>query len=266
MNDFDLAHPVDDTFIDRIVDGELSPAELRAALDRLDREPDGWKRCSLAFLEAQCWSQTFRELGDNADRFRQQPRSPSAASSQRAPAIRRRLTPSIAAGIAVAAFGLGWLTHRPAAAPNREAVATRPAGLADWPAATEPSLTKSDTAERDSELASSAVPQPPTQPVSQSSRANSSDPRRTIEMVGRLRLATSGADAEVPILAGPGIDAAWLENQPPPVSEYGRAVLERHGYQVDQRRRFIPAMLGDGRRVAVPVDMVQIRYTGINPL
>jgi hypothetical protein len=84
--------------------------------------------------------------------------------------------------------------------------------------------------------------------------------------VGRLRLGTPEAGAEVPILAGPGIDAQWLANQPPPVTEYGQAVLQRHGYQVDQSRRFIPAVLTDGRPVAVPVDMVQIRYTGNNPL
>ena len=31
--------------------------------------------------------------------------------------------------------------------------------------------------------------------------------------------------------------------------EYGQAVLEKHGYQVDQRRRLISATLLDGRRL-----------------
>ena len=31
-----------DDFIDRIVDGGLTPAQFRAALDRLEREPHGW--------------------------------------------------------------------------------------------------------------------------------------------------------------------------------------------------------------------------------
>ena len=46
MTDLDAIPPPDDDFIDRIVDGTLTPAELRAAIDRLDREPDGWKRCA----------------------------------------------------------------------------------------------------------------------------------------------------------------------------------------------------------------------------
>ncbi len=43
-------------------------------------------------------------------------------------------------------------------------------------------------------------------------------------------------------------------------------VLQQHGYQVDQHRRFISTTLADGRRVTVPVDLVQVRYTGNNPL
>lgn len=45
--------------LDRLVDGELSRDEYRALLESLDREPDGWRRCALAFLEAQAWQ---REL------------------------------------------------------------------------------------------------------------------------------------------------------------------------------------------------------------
>src|SRR6185436_7206267 len=38
---------------DRLVDGELSPAEYQALLATLDDEPAGWWQCALAFLEAQ---------------------------------------------------------------------------------------------------------------------------------------------------------------------------------------------------------------------
>ena len=41
--------------IDRLVDGELDEAARAALLRDLDREPDGWKRCAIAFLEAQAW-------------------------------------------------------------------------------------------------------------------------------------------------------------------------------------------------------------------
>ncbi len=49
---FDLNDP---RVFDRLVDGELSDHQERALLAQLERTPDGWRRCALAFLEAQCW-------------------------------------------------------------------------------------------------------------------------------------------------------------------------------------------------------------------
>lgn len=42
-----------DTQLDRLVDGELHGAEYREFVAALDREPQHWRRCALAFLEAQ---------------------------------------------------------------------------------------------------------------------------------------------------------------------------------------------------------------------
>jgi len=44
-----------DRELDRLVDGELSPAAYREMLRRLEQLPDGWRRCALAFLQAQAW-------------------------------------------------------------------------------------------------------------------------------------------------------------------------------------------------------------------
>ncbi len=57
MTDPDPLPPLPDAFFDRIVDGDLSPAELRAALDRLDQQPDAWKRS--------CWPSSRRSAGGN---------------------------------------------------------------------------------------------------------------------------------------------------------------------------------------------------------
>jgi hypothetical protein len=266
MIDFDLTHPVDDAFIDRIVDGALSPAELRAALDRLDREADGWKRCALAFLEAQCWSQTFRQLGDTTSRPPEQRRSPLRPVSDGLTAPKRWLAHAIAAGIAIAAFGLGLLANRPPAGAGRRSIEARSTPDAASLPPSDTGLNPTESGLHGPSMADSAATPVIVTPVARSSRTDVDDARQGIRLVGRVRLSSASADAEVPILSGPGIDAEWLENQPPPVSEYGQAVLERHGYQVDQRRRLIPGTLSDGRAVAIPVDLVQIRYTGNNPL
>jgi hypothetical protein len=47
----------DAELVDRLVDGELDEPTRRQVLERLDVEPGAWRRCALAFLEAQC----FRE-------------------------------------------------------------------------------------------------------------------------------------------------------------------------------------------------------------
>jgi hypothetical protein len=62
MNEFSqMEHNFDPQVLDRLVDGELAETERRDVLQTLDRQPDGWRHCALAFLEAQTWGQTLTE-------------------------------------------------------------------------------------------------------------------------------------------------------------------------------------------------------------
>lgn len=47
---------------DRLVDGELSPAEYRRVLLALEQQPAAWRKCAEAFLQAQAWERDFGEL------------------------------------------------------------------------------------------------------------------------------------------------------------------------------------------------------------
>ena len=49
----------DDGLLDRLVDGELDDRRRADLLRRLDAEPDGWRRCAAAFLEAQGWTRAL---------------------------------------------------------------------------------------------------------------------------------------------------------------------------------------------------------------
>lgn len=51
-----------DATLDRLVDGELSNDERRQVLAALDAQCDGWRRCALAFLEAQTWRSELRRI------------------------------------------------------------------------------------------------------------------------------------------------------------------------------------------------------------
>ena len=47
--------------LDLLVDGELEEQDRKDLLRKLDRSPDGWKHCALAFLEAQMFQQAIRQ-------------------------------------------------------------------------------------------------------------------------------------------------------------------------------------------------------------
>ncbi len=49
-----------DRSIDLLIDGELDEGARRILLEKLDAEPDGWRRCALAFLEAQAWQSAVK--------------------------------------------------------------------------------------------------------------------------------------------------------------------------------------------------------------
>ena len=251
---------IDDDLIDRIVDGALTPAQLRAAIDRLDRQPEGWKRCALAFLEAQCWGEAFRALDESAGSHRAigSPVLPTAVGPKVRSIVRWRRR-VMAAGVAAASFVLGWMLHpeRPSAPivePTRPIVRAIPiAHDASQPPPGTPGVVD---------------PSRPTDDLARALRDDRSPPisRDAIVAVARLRIGADGETAEVPILAGPGIDEEWLREQPSPLTEYGQALWQRRGYQVDQSRRILTTTLADGRLVTVPIDQVEFHYTGNNPL
>jgi len=164
-----------------------------------------------------------------------------------------------AAGIIAVSFALGWLSH-----------ISRPRELAGRINPVPPGPIVAEVL-HDS-LSEPVIPASvdPPRPADSDPRfapdGSPPSPGEIVQTVAQLRIGPEGAGAMVPILAGPGIDGDWLEAQPPPLSEREQVILQRHGYQVDQQRRLLIGTLADGRRVSVPIDQVQIRYTGTNPL
>jgi hypothetical protein len=237
--------------IDRIVDGGMTADDLRAAVARLERDPDGWKRCALAFLESQVLNESFRTLGQAQTNDAGGPAIPLRLASARR-GHHRWLRTVAAAAVVGAAFAIGWLGHGARMGLPAQDSLVRGSALAQRSPMSELS---------GSERALPADDSPALDRVSLAG-----DPDRMIRSVGTIRFGPESSPAEVPVLAGPGITPDWLAQQPPPVSEYGQVILARQGYQVEQQRRFITAVLADGRRVAIPVDHVEIQYTGNEPL
>jgi hypothetical protein len=112
---------MDDRLFDRLVDGELPDRERRELLVRLEKVPDGWRRCALAFLEAQTWRQALGSVAGTAESSARSvvltgetpvpPPVPRGGQGRKQIFWRpvARLT-GLAAGLAFA-FALGWTYH-----------------------------------------------------------------------------------------------------------------------------------------------------------
>lgn len=125
----------DAMLIDRLVDGELSSDERRQLLTSLEAQPDGWRRCALAFLEAQTWRSTMGGLLQE----REAPAEPSSIKTlapnelaSAAPAAHESSRLHLGTWFAVAAsvvvaFGLGrQMSTRSASEAPRTQIASAP--------------------------------------------------------------------------------------------------------------------------------------------
>jgi len=225
MNDL---NPDLDDVVDRIVDGGLSPRELRAAVARLDASPDHWRRCALAFIEARTLGEVLRE-SDEA-----RPSSREVIPIRRNTVVVRRL--AYAASLAAMALGLGWfgaghgVGGHGAAGVDTGTVSvstTRPSHRSEAPGVERGTVPSAH-------VLGAGLPTPPEPP--------------TEGLIAEEQTTMAFED--------------WLRDQPPPISSYEQAALEREGYRVEQRREIVLGTLDDGRLAAVPVDEVQVEYVG----
>ncbi len=240
-----LGESPDERLFDLLVDGELSTEEQRELFARLDARPEGWRRCALAFVEAQAWRSDLRPV--TAVRAEAQPPSPAAlpieptgmakpdeVSPSPAPFTRAIRLPSwtqaaltLAASVLCAFFlGLEARRHWPVAAvPKTIAV------VPDVPRVAE----KAPSADHPATL------------VSQN------------ELVGALTLGrTPQESVEVPVFRGPEYEQ-WVRDQPSAIPEDIRRAMEASGHHVEVERRFVPLTLEDGRQVIVSVEDVEVR-------
>ena len=210
--------------IDRLVDGDCPEPDRRALLLRLESEPDGWRRCALAFLEDQAIRSALG--GPALSVAPEQPAIPRQIAPVKSTVLVHRL--AVAAGLIAATFAAGFAAG----------------GLRG----------------RD--------------PIVVAQTDDPKDPEPAVEAEVGIRevgwaIMTGGQDGKspgyrVPILAGPGIDEEWLKSQPATVPDYVRAQWEREGFQVAENRRLMSLNLDDGRKLAIPVENLQVQYVGQN--
>jgi hypothetical protein len=218
----------DDILFDRLVDGELSSAERHTLLESLDARPNGWRRCALAFLEAQSWKADLPSMATAYPSAGTEEITKSAAPTARAKRRNFRTAAEwlvVAAGLLIA-FKLGSLQSGPAIPiidnrnPTNEQVATAP--QATEPAA--PNATKPGDA---------------------------------------LNLWVRDDAGQMRRVRVPLVDANKLDNELGLVFQTGvpddiRDRLQNHGYDLQSKRRYAPMWLDNGRQMIVPVEDTKI--------
>ncbi|WP_152052282.1 hypothetical protein [Tautonia marina] len=228
--------PIRTEDLDRLADGSLTANERRALLSRINTEPDGWRRCALAFLEAQAWRESFGPMTVQPAQS-----NPPILARPKASARSLLFPMTLAAGLIGTAFLLGRLTVGTGAIPA-ERVATV-SGVERLRDPTEERGLKTDEIE---------------------ATADRSPWEAEIQAIGYVSFPTdSNPEApvfELPVLTGPGLDDHWLRDQPSFVPEEFRKSWEQLGYEVQSQRRLVSVQIDEeGRYLTIPVDEVLFR-------
>jgi hypothetical protein len=223
--------------LDRLVDGELSRDEYYALLETLDQEPDGWRRCAMAFLEAQVWRHEF-------DALRVEGRSSCHETSSQfvRPRVSNWSTRQIvglllamAASFAVAfASGIWWhVGDSPSSELDIQKVARR--------AADSHHVALKDELPREPE------------------REHASDDAPAEHLTFVVDRGNGESDRfELPIYeANDSAARQLLQDSPSMPADVERAIRDS-GFHVQSQRQWAPVRLHDGRRVFFPVDQVDI--------
>jgi hypothetical protein len=229
--------------LDRLVDGELTEPERSQLLQSLDERPDGWRRCALAFLEAQSWREEFgqvartkaakprprqdgRELAHFAQSSEQNVPVPFSARESRWSAGVQWL--AIAATVLVA-FGVGWLQ--------------RGAGL----------QTVSATTGGNASVANAG---PPLAVPPHSGKRSDALTLYVRDNTGRMN------PVNVPLVDAGTLDRELGVQFKPGLPDALRTELQDHGYTVQSKRRYAPLWLENGRPMIVPVEDTKILPVG----
>ena len=239
MNTYDNNELVNDSGFDRLVDGELNEQERRQLLSRLDGEPNGWRRCALAFLESQCWKQT---LGDTISRGLSAEPSFKTILATRSPWPGRLSTLAAMAASFMLAFWIGSLVQRTGF--DQTATPAGSIGNIASTAATRPAI--QPAVEPNTGLAGIVSP-----------KQTPSTPWQTVTVS-----APAGSAIRVPARERNNIDQQWLRSLPSAVPDDVMQAFNRTGHQIEQHRELVPVPLNDGRRLVVPVDQVDVHYVG----
>lgn len=230
---------LDDDLLDLLVDDELSESQRRELLRLLEEKPDGWRRCALAFLEAQCWKREFRHVVP-----------PASPTSVEQPAVSAPLAPPPRARERRSRLGVGPGTVLAMAASFLVALLIGSQVRLGGPS--DPPLDPRGLGPADLAQAGRGTAGPASQ-----------DPWRMVTLTSNDANGNQQS-VRLPAKEEDHLDASWWRSPAPAIPEEVLRALKSSGHEVRQSRQFLPVPMQDGRKLVVPVDQVDVDYVG-NP-
>jgi hypothetical protein len=234
--------------LDLLVDGELDAARRRELLSWCRHDPEGWRRCALAFLEAQSWRQELSAAAQPGAVAVPAVALPAARSeSLKTRPLRFWIGPLAMAASFFLAFSLGLLWR-------------------GW-APGEPRIADQRPMDSGQVASNEQSEQPPRGQLAGgqgSALAGGQGPAS--RPLANVRLVVDGPqgasqEIELPVMEGGSLDEL-LSGQGSAIPAEVQRALERLGHRVRQRRQLVPFDLEDGRRLIVPVDEIDVHPAG----
>jgi hypothetical protein len=234
--------------LDRLADGELTPADRRDLLLALDDEPSAWRRCALSLLEHQALREELRpavpervpasvNLGTHAT---------GSANNVTRPARRFVVVAALVASLLLA-FGFGWEVGGQA----------KLAGGGDstdgQTSSSQPQLIQPAPVEKQVAQANIAPPD--------ASGDESTDQWQTFKLGIEDEQSGGSREIEVSAVSVERLDDGWLANLGSAVPDDLLAALKAAGHEVHRNHRLLPIELADGRRLVVPVEELDVEMS-----
>lgn len=246
--------PTDDDWeFERLIDGELSFAEQRAWLTRLELFPEGWRKLALGLLEDRVLRREMQSGWRNDQTLSLRWESPPPPSP---PVARRRDARkhiSVAAACLLCLFvGIQAEQWRGRRIASSETVATS-AGPVGSARVSSP-INRDDVPFGPEFLATDADAEQPA-----NGRLADSRPQPALT----FRLADWPDSLEMPVVEVVDDDdqVAELLRQSA-VTDEMRRELEAAGYVIHEQRKYVPVPLEDGREGIAPVSEISVEFVG----
>lgn len=221
---------VDDAQLDMLIDGELDDAERRDVLSQLDAEPDGWRRCALAFLEAQSWREEMRTIS-------KEPVEVVALAPRSRPSRQRILAVLAVAASFLLALGLGLAIGKRF---DQDSPLAPPTPIADL------------------ELPKETIDVEPTAVPSSEDALESAMPYQYVSIPTQDPVSGQTDSIRMPVVPRELLGEGWPYRLPAVLPDRVVQSLYQRGHDVVQQRRLVPFQAADGSRVVFPVDEVEL--------